>query len=135
MFFRNEIRKVLRFPLFWVMIAFCAGLNIFVIADGMSFERIGIQAVNEYVRTGKVPSYDEYNVCVNYDEVKESAYDQYYKDFDIMAFKADIEKMFVTPHRPQLSKGGGESGRNPSGRRGLRPLLPRRHLFASRNAV
>ena len=106
MFFRNEIRKVLRFPLFWVMIAFCAGLNIFVIADGMSFERIGIQAVNEYVRTGKVPSYDEYNVCVNYDEVKESAYDQYYKDFDIMAFKADI-----------------------------RPLLPRRHLFASRNAV
>ena len=96
MFFRNEIRKVLRFPLFWVMIAFCAGLNIFVIADGMSFERIGIQAVNEYVRTGKVPSYDEYNVCVNYDEVKESAYDQYYKDFDIMAFKADIEKMFVS---------------------------------------
>ncbi len=98
MFFRNEIRKVLQFPLFWVMIAFCAGLNIFVIADGMSFERVGIQAVNEYVRTGKVPSYDEYNVCVNYDEVKESAYDQYYKDFDIMAFKADIEKMFVTPH-------------------------------------
>lgn len=98
MFFRNEIRKVLHFPLFWVMIAFCAGLNIFVIADGMSFERIGIQAVNEYVRTGNVPSYDEYNVCVNYDEVKESAYDQYYKDFDIMAFKADIEKMFVTPH-------------------------------------
>ena len=99
MFFRNEIRKVLRFPLFWVMIAFCAGLNIFVIADGMSFERIGIQAVNEYVRTGKVPSYDEYNVCVNYDEVKESAYDQYYKDFDIMAFKADIEKMFVFASR------------------------------------
>ena len=70
MFFRNEIRKVLRFPLFWVMIACCAGLNLFVITDGMSYERIGIQAVNEYVRTGNVPSYDEYNVCVNYDEVK-----------------------------------------------------------------
>ena len=104
MFFRNEIRKVLRFPLFWVMIACCAGLNIFVIADGMSFERIGIQAVNDYVRTGNVPSYDEYNVCVNYDEVKESAYDQYYKDFDIMAFKADIEKMFVTPHSAAAQK-------------------------------
>ena len=104
MFFRNEIRKVLHFPLFWVMIAFCAGLNIFVIADGMSFERIGIQAVNEYVRTGNVPSYDEYNVRVNYDEVKGSAYDQYYKDFDIMAFKADIEKMFVTPHSAAAQK-------------------------------
>ena len=104
MFFRNEIRKVLRFPLFWVMIACCAGLNIFVIADGMSYERIGIQAVNEYVRSGNVPSYDEYNVCVNYDEVKESAYDQYYKDFDIMAFKADIEKMFVTPHSAAAQK-------------------------------
>ena len=96
MFFKNEIRKILRFPLFWVMIAVCAGLNLFVIADSMSYERVGIQAVNDYVRTGNVPSYDVYNVCVNYDEVKESAYDQYYKDFDILAFKADIEKMFVT---------------------------------------
>ena len=96
MFFNNEIRKILRFPLFWVMIAVCAGLNLFVIADSMSYERVGIQAVNDYVRTGNVPSYDEYNVCVDYDAVKESAYDRYYKDFDILAFKADIEKMFVT---------------------------------------
>ncbi|MBQ1413918.1 MAG: hypothetical protein IIY93_12105, partial [Clostridia bacterium] len=88
MFFKNEIRKILRFPLFWVMIAVCAGLNLFVIADSMGYERIGIQAVNDYVRTGNVPSYDEYNVCVNYDAVKESAYDRYYKDFDILAFKA-----------------------------------------------
>ena len=104
MFFRNEIRKVLRFPLFWVMIAACTGFNIFLIADGMSYERIGIQAINEYVRTGNVPSYDEYNVCVNYDEVKESAYDQYYRDFDIMDFKSRVEKTFVDPNSDATQK-------------------------------
>lgn len=104
MFFQNEIRKVLRFPLFWVMIAFCAGLNIFVTVSGMGYERIGIRAVNDYVRTGAIPSYDEYNVCANYDEVKENAYDTYYRNFDIMAFKADIEKMFVTPHSAAAQK-------------------------------
>lgn len=104
MFFRNEIRKVLRFPLFWVMIAACTGFNIFLIADGMSYERIGIQAINEYVRTGNVPSYDEYNVCVNYDEVKESAYDQYYRDFDIMDFKSRVEKTFVDPNSDAAQK-------------------------------
>ena len=104
MFFQNEIRKVLRFPLFWVMIAACTGFNIFLIADGMSYERIGIQAINEYVRTGNVPSYDEYNVCVNYDEVKESAYDQYYRDFDIMDFKSRVEKTFVDPNSDATQK-------------------------------
>ena len=104
MFFKNEIRKILRFPLFWIIIAVCTGFNIFLMSVQLSYERVGVKAINAYVTSGEVPSYDQYNLCADYDEVKATAYDTYYENFDIWEFKADWEELFVEKNSAAAQK-------------------------------
>lgn len=95
MFFKNELKKILRFPLFWTVIAACVGLNMFIITSNMSYERAGIKVVNSYVKTEDVPAYDKYGFCEDYDQVKKTAYDTHYKNFDIWKLKEMCESMFT----------------------------------------
>lgn len=104
MFFKNEIRKILRFPLFWIIIAACTGFNIFLMSGQMYQERVGVKAINAYVMSGEVPSYDKYNICGDYNEVKATAYDTYYQDFDIWKFKAEWEELFVEKNSAAAQK-------------------------------
>lgn len=103
MFFKNEIRKIFRFPLFRIIIVVCVGFNLFLITQ-MSYHRIGIKAINAYVKTGEVPTYDKYGICEDFDEVKAMAYDTYYKDFDIWEFKSFCENMFVDKNSDAAQK-------------------------------
>lgn len=64
----------------------------------MTYERLGVGTINAYVRTGEVPSYDEYGICEDYNQVRATAYDEYYANFDIWEFKERCEKMFVNPN-------------------------------------
>lgn len=104
MLFKNEIRKILRFPLFWIIIAVCTGFNIFLMSAQMYYERVGVKAINAYVTSGEAPSYDQYNLCADYDQVKATAYDTYYQDFDIWKFKANWEELFVEKNSAAAQK-------------------------------
>lgn len=104
LFFKNEIRKILRFPLFWIITAVCVGFNAFIITSNMSYERVGIKAINSYAKTGNVPAFDKYGFCENYDQVKQTAYDDYYKNFDIWEFKENCESMFVKKNSEAAQK-------------------------------
>lgn len=77
---KSEIRKIIRFPVFWVLIIASLILNCFVVCQ-YSFESRNIKIINEYVKTGAVSKNDDYGVCEQHEEGRKSAYDTYYKDF------------------------------------------------------
>ncbi len=78
---KSEIRKIIRFPVFWVLIAASLILNCVVVCQ-YSFESSNIKIINDYVKTGEVSKEDKYGLCKEHEKSRKSAYDTYYKDFD-----------------------------------------------------
>lgn len=91
---KSEIRKIIRFPVFWVLIIAALVLNCFVVCQ-YSFEGRNIKIINDYVKTGTVSKNDDYGLCDEHNESRKTAYDTYYKDFDVSECTAKTLKALV----------------------------------------